>query len=105
MDKQWINMTNEHFIVWMRPAGLPNFRKLWGRIRTDLEKGDYLLVIENNYEVSDFKGEKKFVLSTVNAFGGKNNFLGLSYIIVGGICLILAVIFLIGYNFHQKKEK
>ena len=105
LDKQWIDMTNEHFIVWMRPAGLPNFRKLWGRIRTDLEKGDYLLVIENNYEVSDFKGEKKFVLSTVNAFGGKNNFLGLSYIIVGGICLILAVIFLIGYNFHQKKEK
>jgi len=105
LDKQWIDMTNEHFIVWMRPAGLPNFRKLWGRIRTDLEKGDYVILINNTYDVSDFKGEKKFVLSTVNAFGGKNNFLGLSYIIVGGICLILAVIFLIGYNFHQKKEK
>ena len=104
-SKQWIDMTDEHFIVWMRPAGLPNFRKLWGRIREDLNEGEYLLHIENNYDVSDFKGEKKFVLSTVNAFGGKNNFLGLSYIIVGGICLILAVIFLIGYNFHQKKEK
>lgn len=105
LSKQWIDMTNEHFIVWMRPAGLPNFRKLWGRIREDLDEGDYVIHIENNYDVSDFKGEKKFVLSTVNAFGGKNNFLGLSYIIVGGICLILAVIFLIGYNFHQKKEK
>ena len=105
LSKQWIDMTNEHFIVWMRPAGLPNFRKLWGRIREDLNEGEYLLHIDNNYDVSDFKGEKKFVLSTVNAFGGKNNFLGLSYIIVGGICLILAVIFLIGYNFHQKKEK
>ena len=105
LSKQWIDMTDEHFIVWMRPAGLPNFRKLWGRIREDLDEGDYVIHIENNYDVSDFKGEKKFVLSTVNAFGGKNNFLGLSYIIVGGICLILAVIFLIGYNFHQKKEK
>ena len=104
-SKQWIDMTDEHFIVWMRPAGLPNFRKLWGRIREDLNEGEYLLHIDNNYDVSDFKGEKKFVLSTVNAFGGKNNFLGLSYIIVGGVCLILAVIFLIGYNFHQKKEK
>ena len=105
LSKQWIDMTDEHFIVWMRPAGLPNFRKLWGRIREDLDEGDYVILIENKYDVSDFKGEKKFVLSTVNAFGGKNNFLGLSYIIVGGICLILAVIFLIGYNFHQKKEK
>ena len=104
-DKQWMDMTNEHFIVWMRPAGLPNFRKLWGRIREDLEVGNYLLEIKNNYQVSDFNGEKKFVISTVNAFGGKNNFLGLSYVIVGGICLILAVIFVIGYNFHQKKEK
>jgi hypothetical protein len=25
-------MTDEHFIVWMRTAGLPNFRKLWGKL-------------------------------------------------------------------------
>ena len=36
-SKQWIDMTNEHFLVWMRPSGLPNFRKLWGRIHKDLE--------------------------------------------------------------------
>lgn len=29
---QWIDMTNEHFIVWMRYAGLPTFRKLWGKV-------------------------------------------------------------------------
>jgi hypothetical protein len=33
---------DEHFIVWMRTAGLPNFRKLYGRIETDLEKGTKL---------------------------------------------------------------
>jgi len=31
-DIQWTNMTDEHFMVWMRAAGLPNFRKLYGRI-------------------------------------------------------------------------
>jgi hypothetical protein len=31
-DIQWHDMQDEHFIVWMRTAGLPNFRKLWGRI-------------------------------------------------------------------------
>jgi len=31
-DVQWIDMKDQHFIVWMRTAGLPNFRKLWGKI-------------------------------------------------------------------------
>ena len=31
-DVQWLDMTDEHFIVWMRTSGLPTFRKLWGRI-------------------------------------------------------------------------
>jgi hypothetical protein len=36
-ETQWIDPENEHFIVWMRTAGLPTFRKLWGRIEDDIE--------------------------------------------------------------------
>ena len=104
-DKQWIDMTNEHFIVWMRPSGLPNFRKLWGRIHKDLEPGNYKLIVDNQFDVASFSGQKHFVLSNVNAFGGKNTFLAVSYIVVGVICIILAIVFLIGYNIHQKKQK
>ena len=28
-----------HFVTWMRTAGLPNFRKTFGRIDTDLVAG------------------------------------------------------------------
>ena len=106
-DKQWIDMENEHFIVWMRPAGLPNFRKLWGRIDTfDLEQGTEVYVtIDDNFDVSSFNGKKYIILSTVNAFGGKNSFLGISYIVLGGISIILAIVFIIGYNIHSKKNK
>jgi hypothetical protein len=106
-DYQWIDMTDgkfftftifiEHFIVWMRTAGLPNFRKLWGRIENKLLKGRYTVLIENNYEVNTFQGNKYFVLSTTNALGGKNYFLAVCYIVVGSLCLIFAVIFLIAY--------
>ena len=106
LNLQWINMEDEHFIVWMRPAGLPNFRKLWGRIDDkDLQPNTYVRVaIEDKFDVSSFNGEKYLILSTVNAFGGKNSFLGISYIVLGGISIILAVVFIIGYNIHKKNK-
>jgi hypothetical protein len=93
--KQWTDVENEHFIVWMRPSGLPYFRKLWGRIEDDLEKGDYKVQINSNYDVDDFDGEKWIVLSTANAFGGKNDFLGIAYIVIGCLSLCCAVFFVV----------
>ena len=40
-------MTDEHFIVWMRTAGLPNFRKLYGNLGTGAKKGFYRILINN----------------------------------------------------------
>ena len=94
-SKQWINMTDEHFIVWMRPAGLPNFRKLWGRIeKVDLKNGDKLYFkINNTYKVDHYGGDKSIILSTANKFGGKNVFMGVCFIIVGALSLILGFAF------------
>lgn len=36
---QWLDVTDPHFIVWMRTAGLPNFRKLWGQIDQTINGG------------------------------------------------------------------
>jgi hypothetical protein len=101
---QWTDVMNEHFMVWMRPAGLPNFRKLWGRIEEDMPAGNYIFKITNKYDVKPFKGEKYIVLSEVNAFGGKNSFLGISYLVVGSICIVLAIAFVIGYKIHNPKK-
>ena len=81
----------------MRTAGLPNFRKLWGRIENGLPKGKYTVHIDNQFEVSPFQGQKFFVLSTTNALGGKNYFLAVCYIVVGTLCMLFAFIFCIAY--------
>jgi len=107
---------DEHFIVWMRTAGLPSFRKLYAKIEEKLYKGrQYRVQIWNGqamapspldavsstssngtlYPVHTFHGEKFVVLSTTAWIGGKNDFLGIAYIVVGAICLVLALAFFV----------
>lgn len=97
-------VTDEHFIVWMRTAGLPNFRKLYGKIDSDLKSGDVLSFdITQNFDVSGFDGTKSIVISTVGKFGGKNPFLGVAYIVVGSISLFFGCVFLAKHLISQRK--
>ena len=105
-SRQWTNITDEHFLVWMRPSGLPNPRKLWGKIDRDLKKDENITInITNNYDVSYYEGKKKIILSNTTIFGGNNKFLAICYIIVGGLSLISAIFFPIGYKLQMQKEK
>jgi hypothetical protein len=82
----------------MRTAALPTFRKLYGRIHVDLKENDTITVrLENNYNTYSFGGKKKLVLSTATWLGGKNDFLGFAYLIVGGLCFFLAFAFTLLY--------
>ncbi|XP_066403504.1 cell cycle control protein 50A [Molothrus aeneus] len=91
---------NEDFIVWMRTAALPTFRKLYRLIerknnfQPTLQAGKYSLDIAYNYPVHSFDGRKRMILSTISWMGGKNPFLGIAYITVGSICFFLGVVLL-----------
>jgi len=100
---EWLSFKNEHFIVWMRVAGLPDFKKLYGRFEEDIPPGSYSVEIENNYPVGDFDGSKHVVLSTVSWLGGKNHLLGVAYLVVGSACMLMGIIFLILHRVRPRK--
>ncbi|XP_072543110.1 cell cycle control protein 50A-like [Salminus brasiliensis] len=91
---------NEDFIVWMRTAALPTFRKLYRIIQKKnnmtptLPRGNYTLEVTYNYPVRSFEGRKRVILSTISWMGGKNPFLGIAYITVGSVCFFLGVVLL-----------
>jgi len=96
------NFDNEDFIVWMRTAGLPTFKKLYAIFDYNLESGTYTVTVNNTYPVEAFQGTKSIVFSTTSWIGGRNPFLGYAYIIVGGICFILAIIFAVKHKISPR---
>ncbi|KAF1938461.1 CDC50 family protein-like protein [Clathrospora elynae] len=94
----------EQFQVWMRTAGLPTFSKLYQRNDKDvLKAGTYRLRIEDRFPVDKYSGTKSILISTRTVMGGKNPFLGIAYIVVGGLCILLGAVFLATHLIKPRK--
>ncbi|KAH9233767.1 hypothetical protein K456DRAFT_299690 [Colletotrichum gloeosporioides 23] len=92
------------FQVWMRTAGLPSFSKLYQRNDNDVMKeGTYEVNITDNFPTLEYKGTKSIVISTRTIMGGRNPFLGIAYIVVGGICILLGAVFTVTHLIRPRK--
>lgn len=94
----------EEFAVWMRTAGLPTFSKLALRNDHDvMPAGTYQIAIDQFFEVKSYGGTKSLLISTRTVMGGKNDFLGIAYIVVGGLCIILGFLFTVAHLVKPRK--
>ncbi|KAI1962363.1 hypothetical protein LOZ58_002702 [Ophidiomyces ophidiicola] len=101
------NLQNwEEFQVWMRTAGLPTFSKLAKRVdNRTMTAGVYRIDIMDFFPVSKYDGKKSIVLTTTTVMGGKNSFLGIAYVVVGGICIILGALFTVAHLIKPRYEE
>ncbi|RLV90395.1 Alkylphosphocholine resistance protein LEM3 [Spathaspora sp. JA1] len=92
------------FQNWMHPSGLPTFNKL--ALRNDneeLKAGIYQINIGLHFPVLPYKGQKFIYVSQRSVIGGKNNFLGISWMVGGGVCFILGLALLV-INFVKPRK-
>ncbi|PNY28234.1 Uncharacterized protein TCAP_01833 [Tolypocladium capitatum] len=99
------NLKNwEAFQVWMRTAGLPAFSKLYQRNDKDaMGNGRYQVVVDDHFPTLEYKGTKSIIITTRTVMGGRNPFLGIAYIAVGGVCIILGAIFTVTHLIKPRK--
>jgi len=85
---------DEDFIVWMRAAALPRFRKLKYILNADIPKGTNVVVqIEDSFRVTGFGGSKRVVLTNLTSLGGSHTFLGIVALILGVLGVLMALAF------------
>ncbi|TVY40042.1 Meiotically up-regulated protein [Lachnellula subtilissima] len=126
-------VNDEEFQVWMRLAGLPTFSKLAQRNDHEvMEHGDYIIRIDHSknpirahkddstspspfaphssnltqttdFNVTEYGGTKSIIISTSTVMGGKNPFLGIAYVVVGGICIVLGALFTVTHLIRPRK--
>ncbi|KAL5362967.1 ligand-effect modulator 3 family [Aspergillus floccosus] len=95
---------DEEFMVWMRTAALPTFSKLSRRNDTaKMSAGIYRLDIVDRFPVTEYSGTKSILLSTRTVVGGQNPFMGIAYVVVGGICVLLGALFTLAHLVRPRK--
>lgn len=96
--------TWQDFQNWMHPAGLSKFSVLYYRQDKQLmPSGVYQVDVGLHWPVLQFNGTKAIYLSSRSVIGGRNPFLGISWIVVGGLCFILGFAFLVIHVVSPRK--
>lgn len=92
------------FQNWMRPSALATFNKLALRNDTgSLERGIYQINVGLHFPVLPYKGKKYLYITQRSVIGGKNDFLGISWMVGGGVCFILGLALLV-INFVKPRK-
>lgn len=95
----------EDFQNWMMLAAAPNFYKLFMKNDQDIMKaGTYEIEIQDNFNTTLYNGQKSIVLTTISTMGSRNIWPGIIFLIVGGICLILDVYFILSFFLWKPRK-
>jgi hypothetical protein len=101
-DDSYLDITDDHFIVWMRNSPTNRLKKLYGRIKNDdVKKGTLAFTIDEDENILGYNPDKFIKISTNNRLGGKNSVLGWTFFVITALSLIWSITFAVISRFHK----
>ena len=98
----YLNITDDHFIVWMRNSPTRRLNKLFGRIKEDdLKKGKLAFKVVEGENRLGYNPDRYVKISTNNRLGGRNNVLGWTFFVVTVLSLVWCIVFGAITKFHK----
>mmetsp|Transcript_3993 Transcript_3993/g.4627 ORF Transcript_3993/g.4627 Transcript_3993/m.4627 type:complete len:275 (+) Transcript_3993:167-991(+) len=94
-DTQWLDFEEQRLMVWYQMESFPDFIKLYGKVSGKMEKGNYTVMVDNQWDTKQIKAQKSIYFSTTNGLGGTNLFLGICFLIVAFIVMIIMLMIMI----------
>lgn len=61
--------------------------------------------LPSDFPVLEYDGTKSILISTRTVMGGKNPFLGIAYLVVGGLCILLGAMFTVTQLIRPRQVK
>lgn len=81
---------NAHFVNWMTPAAMPDFRNLWGVVKEGINL-PATVSIHARYDAGKFHAVKSIVFSQQSFAGGSTMYLGVTYCVMSVILFTVAM--------------
>lgn len=101
-ESEYLDITNEHFKVWMRNSPTSTLRKLYGKVEEKyIKEGVLKFDVEMFKNYLEYNPEKKIIVTTTTRIGGKNTVLGWTYFVICIFSLFWAIFFGIMIRYHK----
>lgn len=103
---EYLDVTDNHFKVWMRTSATNHLRKVYGKINQELPSGTYQfnILYNNSNNFLEYQPNLAIKISTTTTIGGKNYVLGWTFFVVMCLSLIWLIAFTVIY-FNDKNKK
>lgn len=101
--KQWLDIEDPRFFVWMKESSVSSPIKLWARLNQDISPGQYFVHINIAYNPSIFKQEKNIIITGNGTYFTNTNYFLVTLMVILGLLIYAMTVYIAILYFKNRR--